>query len=154
MSFFLPETPRWLALNGFVDESLQTIADLHSNGNTQAEHVQRTFLEIQEAVIYENNLGKSGWKVMPPYNLCGSLIVSRITSLTLDRHCRKCSPGIANELLLESQCRCSHRLTESTSSPFTFPAHLLPPASMSESPFCTPQLTHCLTLRPQFRLGG
>ncbi|KAJ5049978.1 hypothetical protein NUH16_008503 [Penicillium rubens] len=64
MSFFLPETPRWLALNGFVDESLQTIADLHSNGNTQAEHVQRTFLEIQEAVIYENNLGKSGWKEM------------------------------------------------------------------------------------------
>ncbi|OQE04399.1 hypothetical protein PENVUL_c033G09403 [Penicillium vulpinum] len=64
MSFFLPETPRWLALNGFVDESLQTIADLHSDGNTEAEHVQRTFLEIQEAVIYESNLGKSSWKEM------------------------------------------------------------------------------------------
>jgi MFS family permease len=63
MSFFLPETPRWLAINGFVDESLQTIADLHSNGDTQAEHVQRTFLEIQEAVIYESNLGKSSWTV-------------------------------------------------------------------------------------------
>ncbi|KAJ5874598.1 uncharacterized protein N7529_003028 [Penicillium soppii] len=64
MSFFLPETPRWLAINGFVDESLQTIADLHSNGDTQAEHVQRTFLEIQEAVIYESNLGKSSWTEM------------------------------------------------------------------------------------------
>ncbi|KAJ5405016.1 hypothetical protein N7465_006300 [Penicillium sp. CMV-2018d] len=64
MSFFLPETPRWLALNGFVDESLQVIADLHSNGNTHAEHVQHTFIEIQEAVIYESNLGKSSWKEM------------------------------------------------------------------------------------------
>ncbi|CAG8938923.1 unnamed protein product [Penicillium salamii] len=64
MSFFLPETPRWLAINGFVDESLQTIADLHSNGDIQAEHVQRTFLEIHEAVIYESNLGKSTWMEM------------------------------------------------------------------------------------------
>ncbi|KAF4762884.1 hypothetical protein HAV15_001970 [Penicillium sp. str.  len=64
MSFFLPETPRWLALNGFVDESLQVIADLHSNGNIHAEDVQHTFLEIQEAVIYESNLGKSSWKEM------------------------------------------------------------------------------------------
>lgn len=66
MSFFLPETPRWLALNGFIDESLQTIADLHSDGNKEAEVVQKTFLEIQEAVIYEHNLGKSGWKVTIP----------------------------------------------------------------------------------------
>jgi hypothetical protein len=69
MSFFLPETPRWLAINGFVDESLQTIADLHSDGNTEAEHIQQTFLEIQEAVIYESNLGKSGWKVLLLYYL-------------------------------------------------------------------------------------
>lgn len=63
MSFFLPETPRWLAINGFMDESLQTIADLHSNGNTEDEQVQKVFFEIQEAVIYETNLGKSTWKV-------------------------------------------------------------------------------------------
>lgn len=63
MSFFLPETPRWLAKNGFMDEALQTVADLHSNGDTQAEHVQKVFLEIQEAVLYETNLGKSGWLV-------------------------------------------------------------------------------------------
>ncbi|KAF2818432.1 general substrate transporter [Ophiobolus disseminans] len=64
MSFFLPETPRWLAKNGFMKESLQTVADLHSNGDTSAEHVQQVFLEIQEAVVYEANLGKSSWKEM------------------------------------------------------------------------------------------
>lgn len=66
MSFFLPETPRWLAINGFMDESLQTIADLHSNGNTNDEQVQKVFFEIQEAVIYETTLGKSTWKVEIP----------------------------------------------------------------------------------------
>ncbi|KAJ5880264.1 uncharacterized protein N7473_011317 [Penicillium subrubescens] len=64
MSFFLPETPRWLAINGFMNESLQTIADLHSNGNTEDEQVQKVFYEIQEAVIYESNLGKSTWMEM------------------------------------------------------------------------------------------
>ncbi|KAK5045135.1 hypothetical protein LTR84_009468 [Exophiala bonariae] len=64
MSFFLPETPRWLAKNGFMKEALQTVADLHSNGDTQAKHVQEVFVEIQEAVIYETNLGKSGWLEM------------------------------------------------------------------------------------------
>jgi MFS family permease len=63
MSFFLPETPRWLAKNGFMQESLQTVADLHSNGDIQAEHVQKVFLEIQEAVVYEAELGKAGWIV-------------------------------------------------------------------------------------------
>lgn len=65
MSFFLPETPRWLAKSGFMKESLQTLADLHSGGDIQAEHVQQVYLEIQEAVIYEADLGKSGWLVSP-----------------------------------------------------------------------------------------
>lgn len=63
MSFFLPETPRWLAKNGFMKESLQTVADLHSDGDINAEHVQAVFVEIQEAVIYEASLGKSSWGV-------------------------------------------------------------------------------------------
>lgn len=63
MSFLLPETPRWLAKNGFQKECLQTIADLHSNGDTSAEHVQHVFLEIQEAVKYEESLGSAGWIV-------------------------------------------------------------------------------------------
>lgn len=113
MSFFLPETPRWLALNGFVDESLQVIADLHSNGNTHAEHVQHTFLEIQEAVIYESNLGKSSWKVRLPLLLV-ELVNSCESTNPGSPLYRKCSPAIANEPLLELQCRCSRRLTEST----------------------------------------
>ncbi|QKX52982.1 uncharacterized protein TRUGW13939_00053 [Talaromyces rugulosus] len=64
MSFFLPETPRWLAMNGFSTESLQTVADLHSGGDTEAEHVQKVFLEIKEAVTYETNLGKCNWSEM------------------------------------------------------------------------------------------
>ncbi|KAI5274266.1 general substrate transporter [Aureobasidium subglaciale] len=64
MSFFLPETPRWLAKNGFMKESLQTVADLHSNGDIEAEHVQHVFLEIQEAVRYEASLGQAGWGEM------------------------------------------------------------------------------------------
>ncbi|CZR64533.1 probable MFS sugar transporter [Phialocephala subalpina] len=58
MSFFLPETPRWLARNGFTQEALQTLADLHSKGNTADEDVQHVFLEIQEAVHYEDTMGK------------------------------------------------------------------------------------------------
>ncbi|KAL1956992.1 hypothetical protein VTO42DRAFT_6481 [Malbranchea cinnamomea] len=58
MYFFLFKTPRWLAKNGFMQESLSTVADLHSKGDTEAEHVQHVFLEIQEAVIYETTLGE------------------------------------------------------------------------------------------------
>ncbi|KAF7556021.1 hypothetical protein G7Z17_g1694 [Cylindrodendrum hubeiense] len=65
MSFFLPETPRWLARNGFTDECLQTIADLHTpDGNTQADHVQQVMLEINQAVQYEATLGESTWTEM------------------------------------------------------------------------------------------
>jgi hypothetical protein len=76
MSFFLPETPRWLAQNGFMKESLQTVADLHSNGDTSAEHVQKVFLEIQEAVVYEASLEKSSWKVCL-YHIIFPSLVSR-----------------------------------------------------------------------------
>lgn len=73
MSFYLPETPRWLAKNGFMKESLQTVADLHSNGDIEAEHVQHVFLEIQEAVRYEASLGSAGWGVsLPKFSLCFS----------------------------------------------------------------------------------
>jgi MFS family permease len=63
MSFVLPETPRWLARNGFMKESLQTVADLHSKGDINAQHVRQIFLEIQEAVRYEQTLGQSSWLV-------------------------------------------------------------------------------------------
>ncbi|OAG04124.1 uncharacterized protein CC84DRAFT_1166231 [Paraphaeosphaeria sporulosa] len=40
---------------------MQTIADLHSNRDTEVEYVQKVYLEIQEAVVYEAELGKAGW---------------------------------------------------------------------------------------------
>lgn len=62
MSFVLPETPRWLARNGFTQECLQTLADLHTpDGNTEAPHIQQVMLEIKEAVRYEASLGQSTW---------------------------------------------------------------------------------------------
>lgn len=65
MSFFLPETPRWLAKAGFLKESLQVVADLHTpDGDISAQHVQATFLEIEEAVRYEQSLGSSSWTEM------------------------------------------------------------------------------------------
>lgn len=79
MSFFLPETPRWLAKNGFEKECLQTVADLHSNGDTNAEHVQHVFLEIQEAVRYEESLGSAGWivrKTHPHHPLLPSINIA------------------------------------------------------------------------------
>ncbi|OBT45487.1 hypothetical protein VE00_05050 [Pseudogymnoascus sp. WSF 3629] len=64
MSFFLPETPRWLARNGFTQEALRTVADLHSAGDTSDKDVQHVFLEIQEAVRYEATLGKVTYREM------------------------------------------------------------------------------------------
>ncbi|KAH6699988.1 general substrate transporter [Leptodontidium sp. MPI-SDFR-AT-0119] len=64
MSFFLPETPRWLARNGFKKEALQTVADLHSDGNTNDEGVQHVFMEIQQAVKYEATMGKVTYREM------------------------------------------------------------------------------------------
>lgn len=70
MSFFLPETPRWLAKQGFLKESLQTVADLHTpDGDVEAPHVQSVFLEIQEAVRYEMGLGSASWTVSPQNHL-------------------------------------------------------------------------------------
>lgn len=111
MSFFLPETPRWLAINGFMDESLQTIADLHSNGNTQDEQVRKVFFEIQEAVIYENNLGKSTWGVrdIPPVQT--SLQTWKTFLIAINRRCLR---GTASELLSASLSKCTPRSTVST----------------------------------------
>ncbi|KAK0106250.1 hypothetical protein ONS96_003891 [Cadophora gregata f. sp. sojae] len=62
MSFFLPETPRWLARNGFKKEALQTVADLHSAGDINDESVQHVFMEIQQAVKYEATMGKATYR--------------------------------------------------------------------------------------------
>ena len=92
MSFVLPETPRWLARNGFMKESLQTVADLHSNGDIHAEHVRRVFLEIQQAVLYEQTLGQSSWRVCLSYSLV--ILIRNLNLLS-----RRCSHATASALL-------------------------------------------------------
>jgi len=48
-----PESPRWLAAHGHVDEALSTLAKLHAHGNTQDPWVQAEHQQIQEALAYE-----------------------------------------------------------------------------------------------------
>jgi len=150
MSFFLPETPRWLAMNGFSDESLQTIADLHSNGDTQAEDVQKVFMEIQEAVIYEAHQGKSSWKVKLPLLKPSQFHCDR----SLMRTYRKCSLDIENELSSESLRRCTLRSTASISSLFIFRAHLPRLGTMRRNLFSLPPRIPFLILLPLLQLGG
>ncbi|MBE3041195.1 MFS transporter [Candidatus Bathyarchaeota archaeon] len=65
MSFIIPETPRWLARNGFPEECLQTLADLHTpDGDKEAPHIRKVMLEINEAVGYEASVGQSTWREM------------------------------------------------------------------------------------------
>jgi MFS family permease len=76
---------------------LQTIADLHSNGDIEAEHVQHVFLEIQEAVRYEASLGSAGWGVSLPKVFC-NLDLS-------NQSYRRCSPPIVSVPSLVSRLK-------------------------------------------------
>jgi MFS family permease len=61
-TIFLPETPRWLIKNGFPEEGLATLVDLHGDGSDNDEKVVLTYQEIVAAIEFEANLGKSpGW---------------------------------------------------------------------------------------------
>ncbi|KAK9311383.1 general substrate transporter [Lipomyces starkeyi] len=64
LSVIVPETPRWLAANGFPTEALQTLANLHSNGRVDQDEVVAMNIEIQEAVLYEQHLGVASWTEM------------------------------------------------------------------------------------------
>ncbi|KAG8962818.1 hypothetical protein FRC03_003718 [Tulasnella sp. 419] len=62
-TFLLPETPRFLVKAGFYEEALQTLADLHSNGNIDNPEILKTFQEIVEAVELEKKIGGDAtWK--------------------------------------------------------------------------------------------
>ena len=61
-SFVLPETPRFLIKNGFDEDGLRVLADLHANGNTADPHVLATHAEIQAAVALEAVADKASWR--------------------------------------------------------------------------------------------
>jgi MFS family permease len=53
-SIFLPETPRWLIKNGFHEEGLATLADLHGDGDINDKVIEATYREIAAAIELEN----------------------------------------------------------------------------------------------------
>ncbi|KAJ7682946.1 hypothetical protein B0H17DRAFT_1160979 [Mycena rosella] len=62
-SFYLPETPRWLAQNGFKTEALWTLADLHAAGDVTDESVNRTYYEILDTLeVEERNGATAPWR--------------------------------------------------------------------------------------------
>jgi hypothetical protein len=100
MSFILPETPRWLARNGFTTECLQTVADLHAKGNIHDKDVQHVYNEIQQAVAYEKEVDQDSWKVrIINFSRYLSLIVAVI---------RICLDDTENAHSWPSQHKCLH----------------------------------------------
>jgi MFS family permease len=49
-----PESPRWLIDNGKPELGLQTLAKLHSHGDTNDAWVQAEFQQIQDAITFEH----------------------------------------------------------------------------------------------------
>lgn len=61
ITFYLPETPRWLISNGKEDQAMKILCRLHpsSNGNDLA---HREFAEIKSHILTEKMSFKPTWK--------------------------------------------------------------------------------------------
>lgn len=57
-----PESPRWLIDHGRGDEGLQTLARLHSNGNTQDPWIVAEYQQIQTSIAMEHHEEAKGYK--------------------------------------------------------------------------------------------
>jgi hypothetical protein len=53
LSFFAPESPRWLIYNDRTDEAIDMIAKYHSNGDRNSRLVRFEVAEIQIALNQE-----------------------------------------------------------------------------------------------------
>ena len=60
-SFIIPETPRFLIANGFLDDGLRVLADLHVDGDTNDADVRQTHQEIVDTVSFESEMGTASW---------------------------------------------------------------------------------------------
>jgi hypothetical protein len=59
---FFPESPRWLLDHDRADEALQTLANLHANGNVDDPWVRGEFSQIQDEVAFENQHAAKTYK--------------------------------------------------------------------------------------------
>lgn len=60
-TYLLPETPRWLIKNGYIDEGLGALADLHGNGDITDPAIQESAQEIEDAIVAEATNGEASW---------------------------------------------------------------------------------------------
>ena len=60
-SFVLPETPRFLIKNGFHEDGLRVLADLHANGDITDPAIHATHAEIAATVELEAAAGETSW---------------------------------------------------------------------------------------------
>ncbi|KAF2761109.1 high affinity glucose transporter [Pseudovirgaria hyperparasitica] len=62
--FFLPYSPRWLASKDRWEEAIQTLADLHGNGDINNPKVLAEYQEIEEALRFEREEAISSYSAL------------------------------------------------------------------------------------------
>jgi hypothetical protein len=60
VTFILPETPRWLVLNGKDDKALRILRRLHKGAQTET-FIQGEFQEIKDQIAAEQSMFEPTW---------------------------------------------------------------------------------------------
>lgn len=76
-TFFLPETPRLLIKNGFQQEGMLTLADLHAKDDIYDPLVTKPYAGIQAAIILESYIGEVTWgQLFTQYTCCAIVSIT------------------------------------------------------------------------------